>query len=139
MISARLPIGELLVAAGLITQDVLEAALRDQAADGRRLGEILVARKLVTDKQVTQILSHQLALPWVSLAKITPDAALLALVPKALAERHHIVPVYLRRSKKQSTLYVATDDPTHEVALRECAQAAQMDICASATPLQATG
>jgi len=128
VISARLPIGELLVAAGLITQDVLEAALRDQAADGRRLGEILVARKLVTDKQVTQILSHQLALPWVSLAKITPDAALLALVPKALAERHHIVPVYLRRSKKQSTLYVATDDPTHEVALRECAQAAQMDV-----------
>jgi hypothetical protein len=53
---------------------------------------------------------------------------LLALVPKALAEQHHIVPVYLRRSKKQSTLYVATDDPTHEVALRECAQAAKMDV-----------
>src|SRR5450432_1403102 len=35
--SARLPIGELLVAAGLITQDVLNGALRDQAADGRRL------------------------------------------------------------------------------------------------------
>ncbi len=128
MTSARLPLGELLVAAGLITQDVLDGALRDQAADGRRLGEILVARKLVTDKQLTQILSHQLALPWVSLATIMPDPVLLALVPKALAERHHIVPVYLRRSKKQSTLYVATDDPTHEAALRECAQAAQMDV-----------
>jgi hypothetical protein len=126
--SARLPLGELLVAAGLITQDILDAALRDQVADGRRLGEILVARKLVTDTQVTQILSHQLALPWVSLAKITPDPALLALVPKALAEQHHIVPVYLRRSKKQSTLYVATDDPTHEGALAECADAAKMEV-----------
>jgi Type II secretion system (T2SS), protein E, N-terminal domain len=126
--SARLPLGELLVAAGLITQDVLDAALRDQVADGRRLGEILVARKLVTDTQVTQILSHQLSLPWVSLAKITPEPALLALVPKALAEQHHIVPVYLRRSKKQSTLYVATDDPTQEAALRECADAAKMEV-----------
>ncbi|MEO7112293.1 MAG: hypothetical protein ABI183_17740 [Polyangiaceae bacterium] len=128
MTSARLPLGELLVAAGLITQDVLDAALRDQAADGRRLGEILVARKLVTDTQVTQILSHQLALPWVSLAKITPDPTLLALVSKALAEQHHIVPVYLRRSKTQSTLYVATDDPTNDVALRECANAAKMEV-----------
>ncbi len=126
--SARLPLGELLVEAGLITQELLDAALRDQAADGRRLGEILVARKLVTDTQLTQILSHQLALPWVSLAKITPDSALLALVPKALAERHRLVPVYLRRSKKQSTLYVATDDPTHEEALRECAEAAQIEV-----------
>jgi hypothetical protein len=126
--SARLPLGELLVAAGLITQDVLDGVLRDQVADGRRLGEILVARKLVTDTQLTQILSHQLALPWVSLAKVTPDPALLALVPKALAEQHHLVPVYLRRSKKQSMLYVATDDPTHDDALRECAEAAKMDV-----------
>jgi hypothetical protein len=64
----------------------------------------------------------------VSLAKITPDAALLALVPKALVEKHHLVPVYLRRTKKQSTLFVATDDPTHDVALRECADAAKMDV-----------
>jgi hypothetical protein len=126
--SARLPLGEILVAAGLITRDDLDSALADQAADRRRLGEILVARKLVTDTQVTQMLSHQLALPWVSLMKITPDPVLLALVPKALAERHHILPVYLRRTKTQSTLYIATDDPTHDVALRECAQAAQMDV-----------
>lgn len=103
-------------------------ALRDQAADGRRLGEILIHRKLVTDTQVTQMLSYQLALPWVSLAKITPDPLLIGLIPKPIAERHRIVPVYLRRVKKQSTLYVATDDPTDEEALRECAKASRMDV-----------
>ena len=116
------------MSAGLIQQAALDAALRDQAADGRRLGEILVARKLVTDTQVTQLLSHQLALPWVSLAKITPDPLLIALIPREIAERHHIVPIYLRRVKTQSTLYVATDDPTHEGALRDCAKASRMEV-----------
>ncbi len=126
--SARLPLGELLVAAGLVTQDALDAALRDQRADGRRLGEILVARKVVTDTQLTQILSHQLALPWVSLAKVQPDAALIDLIPKSLAEKHHLVPVYLRKSKKTAVLYVATDDPTNDAALRECAGAAGVEV-----------
>lgn len=102
--------------------------LRDQRADGRRLGEILVERALVTNEQLTQVLSHQLALPWVSLAKVHIEPELLALIPRELATRHHIVPVYLRRVKDRSTLFVATDDPTDDVALAECAVAARVEV-----------
>jgi hypothetical protein len=127
-VSARAPLGQLLVQAGLVSTEALEGVLQDQPGDGRRLGEILVARGLVTAAQLTQILSHQLALPWVSLAKVTVDASLLALVPRAVAERHHIVPVYLRREDSRSLLYVATDDPTDQVALRACSDGARMDV-----------
>lgn len=126
--TARSPLGKLLVDAGLVSQEALDAALREQARDGRRLGRILVARGLVSDTQVTQILSHQLALPWVSLAKVDVDPALLEKIPRALAERHGIVPVYLRRDAGRAVLYVATDDPTDEIALRECAEVARMDV-----------
>lgn len=125
----RTPLGELLVQAGLVAPTVLETALRDQEADGRRLGELLIARGIVTDTQVTQILSHQLSLPWVALAKVTPDPMLLTLLPKPVAVRLHIVPLYVRRDRKKSAfLYVATDDPTHEAALRECAEATRMEV-----------
>ncbi len=126
--SARAPLGQLLVEAGLVSAAALDAVLHDQPDDGRRLGEILVARGLLSDAQLTQMLSHQLALPWVSLAKVSVDPPLLALVPRALAERHRIVPVYLRREGGRSVLYVATDDPTDEVALRACADAAGMNV-----------
>ncbi len=114
--------------AGLVSAEALDAVLREQPTDGRRLGEILVGRGLVDDAHLTQILSHQLALPWVSLAKVGVDPALLALVPRALAERHLIVPVYLRREGDGSVLYVATDDPTDETALKACADAARMKV-----------
>jgi len=128
-VSPRAPLGQLLVEAGLISAAALEAALRDQALEGgRRLGEILVARGLVTHAHLTQILSHQLAMPWVSLAKVSVDAALLALVPRAVAERHHIVPVYLRREGEGSILYVATDDPTNDAGLRACADASRTRV-----------
>ncbi len=126
--SARAPLGQLLVEAGLLSAEALEAALRAQSEPKRRLGEILVGQGLVTHAQLTQILSHQLALPWVSLAKVSIDAPLLALVPRALAERHHVVPVYVRREAGRSILYVATDDPTDDVGLRACAGASGMGV-----------
>ena len=128
MSATRKPLGRLLVDAGLVTQSALDGVLQDQASDGRRLGEILVARNLVTDVQLTQILSHQLSLPWVSLATIVPEPTLLAMLPKSLVEHHHIVPIYVRRDRKRSVLYVASDDPTRESALRECSEAAGMDV-----------
>jgi hypothetical protein len=127
-VSARAPLGQLLVQAGLVSAEALDAVLHDQPDDGRRLGEILVARGLVSDAQLTQILSHQLALPWVSLAKVSVDPPLLALVPRALAERHRIVPVYLRREGDRSILYVATSDPTDQAALKACSEAARMNV-----------
>jgi type IV pilus assembly protein PilB len=89
---------------------------------------MLVARGLLTSARLTQVLSHQLSLPWVSLAKVAPEPKLLARVPKEVAKRLGIVPVYLRLDGARSTLYVATDDPTNEPALQECAKVARIDV-----------
>jgi hypothetical protein len=54
------PLGELFVARGLISESELETALAEQAATGRRLGEILVERGLVSGPDLTSALMDQL-------------------------------------------------------------------------------
>jgi hypothetical protein len=54
------PLGELFVARGLITEAELDVALEEQAATGKRLGEILVERGLVSGPDLTSVLMDQL-------------------------------------------------------------------------------
>jgi len=116
----RLKLGELLVETGLITKGDLAQALERQKADPRRLGELLVDGGAVTESQVTQVLSQQLSVPWVSLQHIDFSRQLLNLVPKEIAEKHAIVPIYVRRARnRQETLYVAMEDPSDLGPLRD--------------------
>ncbi len=114
----RLRIGELLLQAKLITPERLEDALTLQRAQGRKLGQVLIDLGIVNETQLTQALGQQLSVPWVSLYHIDFSRQLLNLVPREIAERYCLVPIYVRRVRKQGeTLYVAMDDPTHEAAL----------------------
>lgn len=120
---ARPRIGELLVSARVLAQDKLDEALRQPRAPGQRLGSLLVQLGLVSETQLTQILGQQLSVPWVSLYHIDFSRQLLNLVPREVAEKYCLVPIYVRRVRKQGeTLYVAMDDPTNDVALAEVAQ-----------------
>ena len=116
-------IGELLVAANAITTAQLEEALTHPRKEGERLGDVLVSLGMVSETQLTQALSQQLAIPWVSLYHVDFSRPLLNLVPKELAERYCLVPVLVRKSKKRGEqLFVAMDDPTNDGALEQVSQ-----------------
>jgi type IV pilus assembly protein PilB len=122
-----LRIGELLLEAKAITKEQLEEALAAQGDSGKKLGQILLERGWVGEGQLTQSLSLQLSIPWVSLYHIDFSRQLLNRVPRELAERHCLVPIYVRHVKGQGeTLYVAMDDPTNEAALAEVRAAANL-------------
>jgi len=117
----RIRLGELLVDAGLLTPEELEGALQRQKTDGRRLGRMLVAEGVVDEGQLTQILSHQLSVPWVSLHHIEFSRQLLNLVPAQVADAHDLVPIYVRHVRGQGqTLYLAMEDPQNEDGLAAC-------------------
>ncbi|PIE05768.1 MAG: hypothetical protein CSA75_03015 [Sorangium cellulosum] len=119
---ARPRIGELLVDARIIAREQLEEVLAIQKNDGRRLGTLLVERGLVNETQLTQILSQQLSVPWVSLYHVDFSKRLLNMVPSRVAQKYCLVPIYVRHVRGQGdTLYVAMDDPTNLDALHECA------------------
>lgn len=122
------PLGRLLIDTGVLTEVTLDEALVIQRSDRRRLGEILVDRGLVHPHQLAQLLSHQMSCPWISLAHLDIAPEVLALISEDLALEHGVVPVHLRVSKGQKVLYVATDDPTNEDALADCAAEAGMPV-----------
>jgi type IV pilus assembly protein PilB len=122
-------IGELLVEGGVLSQSQLEQALFAQRKDGRKLGLLLVELGFVTEVQVTQVLSRQLSVPWVSLYHVDFSRSLLNLVPREIAEKYCLVPIFVRRVRKQGeTLYIAMDDPTNDSVLHDVAEAAAMPV-----------
>ncbi len=131
----RVRLGELLVEAQIITREQLEEVLALQKRDARRLGTLLIELGIVSETQVTQVLSQQLSIPWVSLYHIDFSRQLLDLVPQELAERHCLVPIFVRRVRGiGETLYVAMDDPTHEEAKELVAAAAALPVRAMIAP-----
>ncbi|HLK38166.1 MAG TPA: hypothetical protein VKU41_15495 [Polyangiaceae bacterium] len=122
-------IGELLVEAGVLSQSQLEQALFAQRKDGRKLGQLLIELGLVSEVQLTQTLSRQLSVPWVSLYHVDFSRSLLNLVPREIAEKYGLVPIYVRRVRKQGeTLYVAMEDPTNDAATEEVARASSLPV-----------
>ena len=135
MAIARVRLGELLVDAQIITRPQLEEVLLLQKRDPRRVGTLLVEAGLVTETQVTQILSQQLSVPWVSLYHIDFSRQLLNLVPREIAEKYCLVPIFVRRVRGLGeTLYVAMDDPSDETAVREVSQWSGLPVRAMIAP-----
>lgn len=125
----RLRLGDMLVQAQMLSTEKLSQALGVQSERGGRLGEILVAEGFVSETQLTQTLSNQLSVPWVSLHHVDFTRALLNRVPRALAERFGLVPVYVRAVRREGdTLFVAMDDPTNEEAIAAVSAAAGLPV-----------
>ena len=139
---ARRPLlGELLIQAKVVTAEQLAEALAAQAGPvEKKIGQVLIERGWITEAQLTQTLSLQLSVPWVSLYHIDFSRQLLNRVERDLAERYCLIPIFVRHVKGQGeTLYVAMDDPTNTVALAEVARQASLParpMIASATDIR---
>ncbi len=67
--------------------------------------------------------------PWVSLYHVDFSRSLLNLVAREAAEKYCLVPIFVRRVRKQGeTLYVAMDDPTNDAAIEDVARAASLPV-----------
>lgn len=123
----RVLLGELLVQAKVITPEQLTEILGAPREPGKKLGQMLIERGWITEAQLTQTLSLQLSVPWVSLYHIDFSRQLLNRVARELAEQYCLIPIFVRHVKGQGeTLYVAMDDPTNENALSEVSRQANL-------------
>jgi general secretion pathway protein E len=90
------PLGEILRAVAGLSEAALEEALRAQADEGGRLGEVLVARKAVSADDVAKALALQLDLPYhAQVALDAVDAELVRQVPINFAKQALILPLGL--------------------------------------------
>lgn len=105
--ASRRRIGDMLVEAGLVAPDQLEAALVAAKQQQRKIGEVLVAQKLVSPEALLGILSRQINVPIVDLQKVQPAKPALQLIPEATARRYNVLPL----ETSDHVLTVVTDDP----------------------------
>ncbi len=103
----RVPLGRILVNAGLIEQSDLVLALNRQRMMNAPLGEILAAQGLVSAAQISQALAHQHHLQLVDLAKDPPKPTMASHLNALQCLDYGIVPW---RRLGQIVL-VATSDP----------------------------
>jgi type IV pilus assembly protein PilB len=109
--SAKL--GETLLKDNLITPQQLKEALDYQRVNGGRLASTLVKLGMLSDEEVTAMLSRQYGVSSVNLDLFEVDPAAVALVPQETAERYAVLPL----SRVGATLTLAMVDPTNVFAI----------------------
>jgi serine/threonine protein kinase/CheY-like chemotaxis protein len=114
----RRPLGELLLAAGKLTEAQLRGMLERQRREGGKLGERLVAEGLVTEEELVATMAEQLGIPFIAehqLRALPVPGPLLGLLPLEHAERFEAVPLTLQGKE----LFCAMREPQNLERLDE--------------------
>ncbi|MDP9175439.1 MAG: GspE/PulE family protein [Planctomycetota bacterium] len=113
----RKPLGQLLMAKGLIQQDQLARALEEQKRSGHQklLGEVLVELRICTEDQITESLAQAYGVPYARISPKIADPKVISVLPKEFLEKHQVLPLYL----VEGTLTVAVPEPANVFLLEE--------------------
>src|SRR5258708_31819621 len=123
---AEVPLRQTLLHKGIISSDQLNIALTEQKRLKAPLGKVLVTLGFVTEATIRDILSETLGQVSIDLENTIVDGAAIALVPKDMARRYHVLPVSYDANKK--TLLIAVSDPANVVALDQIRALAREDL-----------
>ncbi|WP_053364236.1 ATPase, T2SS/T4P/T4SS family [Bacillus sp. FJAT-27251] len=106
MKQTRKRLGDLIVEAGLISEEQLSETLREKPQN-QKLGEALLLKGYLTEQQLIEVLEAQLGIPHISLYNYPFEVNLFSLVPREVAARNLVVPL----RKEAEKLVVAMADP----------------------------
>jgi len=117
-------LGEILLAAKLVTTEQIRDALELQRTSGHMLGRILVDKGILTEGQLVSALATQIGLPFIDLSDTVVDGSVVARVPGTVCRRHHVVPV----SIEDGYLILAMADPANVVARDDIRSLTGLDV-----------
>lgn len=103
----KVRIGDLLVAAGELTDEQLQECLADQKKSGLRLGKIIVDHGYVDEDRFLEFLSQQFEIPYYHLKDFKIDTELVARLPETYARRYRSLVL----EEKAGELVVGMVDP----------------------------
>ena len=108
-------ITDILVEAGVVTLEQVEAALESQRETGLRVGEQLVAMGAATEEDIGWALARQFGIPFVDVVPETIDIELVRRFPESLLRRSLALPLV----QASDGISVALSDPTDAEAALE--------------------
>jgi|Deesub1362A_J573_1020465.scaffolds.fasta_scaffold00013_153 type IV pilus assembly protein PilB len=106
-------LGQMLVAANIITEEQLKQALSLQKKEGGRLGTNLVKLGYITEEKLVAFLSKQFGVPAINLSDYKIDPSVVKLIPQEMAKKYMIMPV----ARVGATLTIAMTDPSNVFAI----------------------
>ncbi|MFQ6612733.1 MAG: GspE/PulE family protein [Fidelibacterota bacterium] len=118
MATVKKRLGEILVDAGSITEDQLNAALEYKSDHGVYLGKAIIELGFLTEKQLLKSLGGQLDMPFVDLSNYKIQEEVLRYVDEKLAREHIVMPLFAI----DNILTVASADPMDISVIDELSQ-----------------
>ena len=117
-------LGDLLVSAGLLTEEELMKGLELQKGSGKRLGTVLRDEGMITELEMIEALQRQLGVEFIDLSKVTIPTELAKVVPQNIAKQYQVVPVRIVRDQ----LFLAMSDPLNFYAIEDVRRVAKKKV-----------
>lgn len=124
MATEKKRLGNILVNAGKITGYQLQEALKSQKALGKKLGEILVDSKIITEDDIIESVEQQTGIKKVDLNTINFDRKAITLISQNLCDKYILIPFGFDNNK----IKVALADPLNIFAIDDLAISTGFEI-----------
>jgi MSHA biogenesis protein MshE len=120
----KIRLGDLLVAHKVISEAQLEQALLDQKKSGQKLGRVLINGGYLSEDQMLEALSEQLKIPFVDLLHYKFNPDVIKLIPEIQSRRFRAVAL----STDDKGILVGMADPTNIFAYDELSRILKKSI-----------
>ena len=112
----KVRLGDLLVQKGIITEEQLSEALKQQKEKKLMLGEMIVSMGFASQSQINDVLCEHLNIDFVDMREEEPDPHVLSLLDESIMRKYTLVP--LRHDNNNAgALQVAMADPMNILAM----------------------
>jgi MSHA biogenesis protein MshE len=120
----KIRLGEILIQQNLLSAEQLDRALAEQKRTGRKLGRVFIDSGFVTEKQISEALARQLAIPFIDLSAYNINAQDVQKLPEAQARRFRALVL----EDKGHTFLIGMADPSDLFAYDEITRVLKRDI-----------
>ena len=104
---ARQQLGTILLNAGKIDEDQLQAGLRAKQDEQGYIGETFINLGYINERDLNRYLSYQLKIPYLQLAHYQIDKSLMDLFPERVIRTKGFLPLF----RLNNTINIAVSDP----------------------------
>lgn len=112
----KIRIGDVLVAAGAITEEQLQEGLAKQKETGRKLGNALVDLGFISNDMLITVLTTQLGIDYIELKGAKIEEKVIHMVPEKMVTKYQAIPIEIDPDNP-NILKVAMADPMDIMAM----------------------
>ena len=119
------PLGQMLVQDGILTDEQVNAALERQRKTRERLGQVLIDMRLIDEEVLLKYLGAQFRKEPITRQELAGlDLDVVKLIPEEVARQHRVIAA----ERNGRRLIVATADPLNVVAIDDLRRATGLDV-----------